>query len=106
MLWYTEILALRQKVLNSALSLFTALSRVNIRQLKDLLLGIHIDEVSDVSQTEIVADFVLVVFGHRELVEVHVLGPQEVSHLFELFLKMFADDSLARYSKIMALGEE
>jgi hypothetical protein len=62
--------------------------------------------VSNVPQPEIVTDFVLVVFGHRELVEVHVLGPQEVSHLFELFLKMFADDSLARYSKIMALGEE
>ena len=90
MLWYTEILALRQKVLNSALSFFTSLGRFNIRWLKDFLLGIHIDELRDIPLPKIFADFVLVVFSNRELVEVHVFGPQEVCYLFELFLNMFA----------------
>jgi hypothetical protein len=59
--------------------------------------------VHDSPLPNIVADFVLVVLV---IAEVHVLGPQEVCHLFELFLKMFAYNLLASYCKIMAHGEE
>lgn len=80
---YAEVGALLQEVVDFAAGLIAAFGHAYVRQFKDLVARVHIDEVAGLALTEDLANLVFVVFAHCELVKEHVLGACEVSHLFK-----------------------
>jgi hypothetical protein len=80
---YAKVGALLQEVVHFATSLIAAFGHAYVGQLKNLIAGVHVNEVAGLALTKDLANLVFVVFAHCELVKEHVLGARKVSHLFK-----------------------
>lgn len=78
--WYTVLLAVLHQIADLSLCFFASLYDIYVRELKVMLFWVEVYVVDDVALAHIVADLVLVVLRHHELVEVHVLRAQKVGH--------------------------